>query len=268
MRNLDEVNAELKKKFNPEGSNLRNAQYRMVEMLKWVDKIMRKHKIPYSLTAGTLLGAVRHEGFIPWDDDIDLMVPQDYYEKMKCAFLSEEHPQYVLQCSETDPYAFKCWCTIRDKNSKYLHSDPYYNTCEAIMKYTGLQIDLFPIDNHTEIHINRIISHCSWGGVCYYYTRCKWLAFWIYRLQHMACRLLQKITPAQPYWSYGYGITGTRYTYRKNMIFPFSTIEFENYVFPAPHDIDAFLKSHFGDYMKMPDMSMLNKHSIETYDIW
>ena len=60
--------------INAEGTQLRKHQLKMLEMLKYVDKLCRKHDIPYYLSGGTLLGAVRHQGFIPWDDDLDIIL--------------------------------------------------------------------------------------------------------------------------------------------------------------------------------------------------
>ena len=69
-------------KYNPEGSILRRAQLRELEILIEVDKICRKHNIEYFLDWGTLLGAVRHGGFIPWDDDIDISVRRKDYSRL------------------------------------------------------------------------------------------------------------------------------------------------------------------------------------------
>ena len=75
---------ELRSRFNPEGSLLRRQQNRMTEILIEVDRICKKHHIQYWLSSGTLLGAVRHKGFIPWDDDMDIeMLRTDYERLMK-----------------------------------------------------------------------------------------------------------------------------------------------------------------------------------------
>ena len=59
-------------KYNGEGTMLRKAQLRMLDILVEVDKVCKRHNIPYWVDYGTLLGAVRHGGFIPWDDDLDI----------------------------------------------------------------------------------------------------------------------------------------------------------------------------------------------------
>ena len=64
-----ETQESLRAKYNPEGSELRRLQMRMLDILIVVDEICRRHDIPYWIEGGTLLGAVRHGGFIPWDDD-------------------------------------------------------------------------------------------------------------------------------------------------------------------------------------------------------
>ena len=71
----------LKAIYNPEGSTLRKAQLRMLEILGHVDRVCRENNITWWMDYGTLLGAVRHGGFIPWDDDTDICMPIEDYKR-------------------------------------------------------------------------------------------------------------------------------------------------------------------------------------------
>lgn len=108
----------LREEYNPEGSELRRLQLRMLDMLVVVDEICRRHDIPYWIEGGTLLGAVRHEGFIPWDDDLDIaLMKKDYVRLLKC--LKEELPaQYRLQTHETDRNYYLAFAKIRETDSE------------------------------------------------------------------------------------------------------------------------------------------------------
>ena len=72
--NTGETQGELRAKYNPDGSILRRAQLRMLDMLLYLDKVCKEQQIPYCLDSGNVLGAVRHGGFIPWDDDMDVLL--------------------------------------------------------------------------------------------------------------------------------------------------------------------------------------------------
>ena len=90
-------------KYNGEGTPLRKAQLCMLNILIEIDRICRKHDIPYWLDSGTLLGAVRHGGFIPWDDDVDIAIMRSDYPRLK-EYLTEELPKdLILQDSINEP---------------------------------------------------------------------------------------------------------------------------------------------------------------------
>ena len=131
----------LRQKFNPDGSLLRRHQLRMLEILLEVDRICKKHQIQYWLSSGTLIGAVRHKGFIPWDDDIDIeMLWPDYKRLMKV--LPEELPETMaLQTAETDKNYFFFYAKVRDRRSYLEESNRY----DRVWKERGAYIDIFPL---------------------------------------------------------------------------------------------------------------------------
>jgi len=115
-----------------------------LEMLIEVDRICKKHGLKYFLMCGTLLGAIRHKGFIPWDDDLDIAMPRDDYEKFMQ--LKDEFRQPLfLQNPYTDKGYAASHTTIRNSNTSAI---------SQIIKYQdmnhGIFIDVFPLDHFVE----------------------------------------------------------------------------------------------------------------------
>jgi len=132
-------------KLSPE--ELRRMQLIQLSILKEVDRICRKHSINYFLISGTLLGAVRHKGFIPWDDDLDVGFLRDDYERFCVIFAQEtDSEKYFCQTWKTDPNYFWGYGKIRRLGTDYVRLGQEH------MKYVrGINIDIFPFDNLPEI---------------------------------------------------------------------------------------------------------------------
>ena len=132
---------ELRQRYNPDGSLLRRQQMRMLDILLEVDRICREHGIRYWLSSGTLIGAVRHGGFIPWDDDLDIeMMRADYLRLMQV--LPRELPDWLaLQHADTDEYYFYFYAKVRDRRSRMLETLDYGRQ----LKEQGIFIDIFPL---------------------------------------------------------------------------------------------------------------------------
>ena len=115
-----------------------------LEMLEEFDRICTKHNLKYILVGGTLLGAIRHNGFIPWDDDIDIsMLREDYNKLIEIQKKELNKKKYYFQSPETDPEIFgNIFAKIRRKNSIYC--EKISNTPEDKQ---GIWIDIFPLDN-------------------------------------------------------------------------------------------------------------------------
>ncbi|MBO5178246.1 MAG: LicD family protein [Lachnospiraceae bacterium] len=129
---------------------LRKLQLEQLELLKEVDRICRKNNIPYYITGGTMLGAVRHKGFIPWDDDIDVsMLRKDYHRFCVACGKDLDTNRFFLQTWDTDKHYRYQYGRLRRNNTLYIRSGH-----EDAKHHNGINIDLFPVDNVPD---NRIL---------------------------------------------------------------------------------------------------------------
>lgn len=111
-----------------------------VSMMKQIDKICKDNNLTYSLLGGSLLGAVRHQGFIPWDDDIDIMLPRPDYDKLKSILLNDKDSNLKFMDCTTQDDCYYVYGKIIDKRTVLQEKDVY-----PIKNY-GVFIDVFPID--------------------------------------------------------------------------------------------------------------------------
>ena len=264
-------NEELRERFNPEGSLLRRQQMRMLEILLEVDRICKKHAIPYWLSSGTLIGAMRHDGFIPWDDDLDIeMMRKDYLRLMEV--LPKELPEWLaLQNSDTDPNYFYFYAKVRDRRSRMLEQNGY----DRLWQEQGIYIDIFPMEHHP-IWLHKLTEKTV--GHMYKIWRTsnddtKAIKS-VRRIFDFNNRLLfpcfRAIVPLftlhlSPFTSHlslitsGMGIPFHNPRYKEE-IFPLTTHLFEGHQLPIPRNADAHLRRIYGDYMQLPNLEKLALH--------
>ena len=246
------------RKYNPEGSTLRKAQMRMLEMLVEVDTICRKHNIPYWIDFGTLLGAVRHKGFIPWDDDVDICVMEKDYKHLREILIKELPPQFVFQDTSTDKYAFFTYGRVRDKRSYCYY--PYF----VKLKEQGLWIDIFRYEDIPSPQLKNVVDFIyrrayheihHYGDVAYKskveIIAKRVVAYLLYPFAWLAKKTVQYIGERSSKGLLGrWAVLPT--VYHKENIFPLSEVEFEGHMLYAPGNWDKHLTDIYGDYMQVP----------------
>ncbi len=131
-------------------TQLRQLQLIQLEILKQIDQLCRKYSISYSLYAGTLLGAVRHQGFIPWDDDLDICMSRADYQRFLQAWEEVRPVGYILQNKENSPEFSQSFSKIRKNHTCFLETK-----WEIGRYHTGIYVDVFPIDRIPEGHLKR-----------------------------------------------------------------------------------------------------------------
>lgn len=129
-------------KYNPEGSLLRHDQLELFEMVKFVAKICEKNNIPWWLSSGTLLGAARHKGFIPWDDDMDIVLLKKDYKKLEKILCELDSEEYVFHCKKTDIEYVNMFGKFRKKNGRVSSPSKRY----LYYKWEGIGFDVFAIE--------------------------------------------------------------------------------------------------------------------------
>lgn len=259
----------LRGRFNPDGSLLRRHQQRMLEMLRYIDAICKKYDIEYWLSSGTLIGAVRHGGYIPWDDDVDIeMLRKDYKKFVKVMAIEASNARYILQTHDTDPNYFAPYGKLRDLHS-YIKEE---NTIDLYYKYKGCYIDVFVLEPSSSFFLSRLGSTIL--GVLLYRAnsllknealRRVYYAFTyplVYNIVFPILRLLSKCgTKGRMRLALGSFFFRSR---DKADIFPLQVQRFEDYFFPVPREYDNYLRKIYGDYMKLPNLDKLRKHTNNT----
>ncbi len=254
--------------YNPEGSELRRMQMKMLEMLDAFDGICRKHSINYWLACGTLLGARRHGGFIPWDDDLDVVILQSDYKKLTSA-LKEELPENLkLQTRETDKNYWYYYPKIRDVHSRYYDN----NTEVDNLRYQGIFIDIFPIEPVPSMQLKKIIDKFilsdnrlrkakSLYEIIKYTIMTSFIP--IARFLIILARLYSKYIGSKKIYAYAYGVFFYA-TYNVENLYPVSEIMFEGKSYKAPGNVDKYLIENFNsNFMVIPKPAKRRTHALK-----
>lgn len=256
----DESPEELKTEYNPEGSIRRKAQLRLLDMLVYLDKICKEQNISYRLGKGNVLGAIRHGGFIPWDDDVDIVLERKDHKKL-CNYLKHHsHPQYKLQTFGTDYGYVGAWATLRDLKSEYIQDSRVHTA----RKYRGLQVDLFSCENKVISSLYRFSAWITVYNNQLFVGRCMPIARMIHIVQyyvlHPIFRLIGLFFGDRDVYTHTYG-TMLMSSHPSKTLYPCKPIMFEGLEFYGPANPSLYCEENYGsNYMVLPDKNKRNHH--------
>lgn len=254
----------------------------LFDMLKQVDSICHAERLRYFLSGGTLLGAIRHKGFIPWDDDIDLMMPRPDYEIFLKRAEKRLPKRYILAFPDRTKDYSQPWIRIFDTRVAVDDSGMQRTLTRSLF------VDIFPIDglpsNRTlsnlcfkRVRAWDILLKCARRKALYPDERLKWLKKPMMALTRV--RTLPKYAVSLNKSArrcsferahYAGVLATTHYGSRERMpveVFRGSVqVPFEGALFPAPIGYDTYLSRLYGDYMQLPpEEKRVSQHNLHAY---
>ena len=252
-----------------------------LDILDFIDSFCKEHGINYCINYGTLIGAIRHKGFIPWDDDIDLSMTRENYEKFIQLF-SEKQSRYKLLSLETDDQYFNNFIKIVDPTTKII------DTRNTKTYDSGVFIDIFPMDTFNDTKVVdicyklesfKLLSFSKHKNIVYRDSKLKDLIrtlFWLL-LRPVSPRFFANQIEKQ---IQKYRVENGKYIAfipskaKEKEIFPRDMFDelietpFEHLVLPAPKHFDAVLKQFYDDYMTVPPKEkQIYIHEFEAYKL-
>lgn len=250
--------------------NVRELQMKLLDILTCIDSICREKHITYYLAAGTMLGAVRHKGFIPWDDDVDIAMPRKDYNLL-VAHCTEWLPKpYALLCAENNP-------DFPSDFGKIVNTDTTLIEREHHRYVGGIYIDVFPIDNITsnpftqKIHF---IQYSIYKKLIYLLCRNPYKhghgiqCLFPLALQQLfsVSSVVEKLLMLQK--KYSEHATGLvvdhdfkqKGVMKNNIYGQPKDIFFEGRLFMGVNNPDAYLKQLYGDYLTIPKANNQKQH--------
>lgn len=267
------------------GINLEELKQIELDILKEIHNICTQENFRYSLCGGTLLGAVRHGGFIPWDDDIDIFMPRPDYNKF-VGYCKTHYIPFKLASIETDSKYSYLFAKAMNRDTTIYEINANRNDVNL-----GVYIDIFPIDGLGDtydeakerfkktIFDRELLVAYNWRHFFRSRTRSimyepiRFVFFVLSRFvkSQKLIERIQKKTPAEAFDNskYAGAICGS---YRFKEILPievyseFDTVLFEGCEFMSIKNKDAYLKSIYGNYMELPpEEKRVAHHTFEAY---
>ncbi len=259
--------------------------FEQIKLVEVFFKICKKHNLKYIAEGGTLLGAIRHNGFIPWDDDIDLAMPRDDYEKFISIAQNELPKHLFLQHYNTEKKYPNGHIQIRNSNTTFLIKSSYEDL--KLGKNCGIFIDIFPLDNlpddykkrqkhakkikliralafHKLYHEQKGIKGLIYSCLANFYFLFNGFEKSIRKMDKLGMKFNNQTN------TIGYATflpTNEKNKFPSNIIDEIDYHQFNNIEIAIPKKYDEYLKTQFGDYMQIPENKNGSIHGLAYFDI-
>lgn len=263
-------------------------QEKELEVLKEVIKIIERHKLTYYAVGGTCIGAVRHNGFIPWDDDIDIAMPREDYEKFRILYYKELPDKYMKIDGDNCKSHNYLFTKIYDSSTTYIEDYAKY----LPERYTGVFVDIMPIDGiNSNIIMRKIINYDiekiahlndlnrPWiddkkNFMTILKNKMKRQMQMHVKYNYFSNRIVEKLKK--------YNFSSSKYVYftwrsyadysekvfKKDIFEKGVKIPFESILINVPQKYDIYLEQDFGNYMELPsEDKRISGHKIYICDL-
>ena len=264
---------------------LKKLQESLLIIVDEINRICRENKLKYSLAAGSLLGAVRHKGIIPWDDDVDVVMPREDYETFISLCMTELNNNFSLTELRTNNDYGYGFAKLSLKDTEVLS---YISKTK--IKKSEIWVDIFPYDNVPNNKIQRSVQKT----ICYFYKKCLEERYDGYcekakllkKISFIFLHLWNRIVPVNKvknrfiFWSTKYNHLQTDYKtcicgyygYEKEMLKSNSFNIIVEYDFSGRKlfglkNYDQYLRKLYGDYMVLPPEEKRHTHNLKISKI-
>ena len=245
--------------------SVKQVQNKILEIMKYIDKLCRENGIVYYIMGGTALGAVRHGGFIPWDDDLNIFMTPDQYEKFKTVLEAQHSDTFVLQEWRTTEKYLE-YAKVRMNGTTFIE-EVYQNRKDM---HQGIYVDIMMLHKVPKNRfVQKLVYYESKFVTLYALSQRNWKpktkgqALVLHSLKIMPCKLMAKMAYRRIYkydkltdnFMFCYWITPAKF---RSGLFDASffsepvDISFEDTMLLGSKKIKEYLAYRYGDYMKLP----------------
>ncbi len=254
-------------------------------ILKDFIKICDEHNLTYYMYAGSLLGTIRHNGFIPWDDDLDVIMFREDYERFKKIFLSSTNDKYELLTNETEKEYFYLFSKFMLKGTKFEEE-----WISQLNFRIGINIDIFVLDDLADNKYKRfyqlkkaflynrllLVSKIKLNDLSFVsklvshslYHILNFCKITPHKLNNRCLKFLRKYSNNNSQQVFDISATAEEYPqiFNRNDFKEVKKVQFEDIQVNVPKNYDGILKSLYGDYMELPPKEKRYNHPIDYID--